>query len=82
MQSVIKFTAKSNDTVVISASTDKAMKLSKNAKIVQPVKLVNQPQTHFARLRLDQNYKVEHKNHLVTGRISIDLTKDIQRLFP
>lgn len=80
-QSIIKFKAQKGQTVNISAKVDGKMQNSVDSKIVEPASLVNQPQTHFARLRLNNTYDYEHNRHYATGGLNLNLTDAISALF-
>lgn len=57
------------------------MQNSVKPSIVSPAKFLNQPQTHFARLRLNKDYEYEHNGHYATGGLQLDLTAAIEKVF-
>lgn len=83
LQSEMKLTVNKGDRVILTASVDSAMQTSVNPANVQPVQFANKPQTHFARLRLEESYSYEHKGHFVNGgkMLKVDLTNEIADLF-
>ena len=60
-------------TVSLSAVVDRAFALAKNDASVEPEEFANRPRTHYARLRLDPNYAFEHKEHYVSGGLTLDV---------
>jgi len=54
------------------------MKHAVNETDVQPPKFAGQPQTHFSRLRLDEDYHVSYKGSHVKG--SRVVKKDITQM--
>jgi len=66
---------------VLQATFDQVMSRSKNATIVEPKSLVNQPQTHFAKLRLGP-YQYEHNGHYVTSLDQVDVSQVIKAMVP
>ena len=57
------------DTLQIEAVTDQSLQYSVHANRVQPAQLVNQPQTHWMKLRLEKEYSIENKGHYVKGGV-------------
>ncbi len=62
----------------IEAVVDKNFANSIIASDVQPSNLANNPQTHFAKLRLNKNYNYTHNGHYVSGAVNQTFT--IQQL--
>lgn len=68
--------------VVLEAVVDQFMATSERPLIVSPSHLVDDPQTHFARLRLQEDYEFTHNGHSVKGSkfVRKDLTQFIEKV--
>ena len=72
---------KTTDNVILEAIVDQEMGESVNPEIVQPDEFINQPQSHFAKIRLEDNYEVEHNGKYINAgkRIQEDVTEIVLR---
>ena len=70
-------------TLILEAIVDQEMGKSVQPEIVQPSELVGKPQTHFAKLRLEEEYHIEHNGHHINSskRIQQDVTDRVKQIF-
>jgi len=59
----------------VEAVVDQNFGKSIIASDVQPANFQNNPQTHFAKLRLNKNYNFSHNGHYVSGAINQTFTR-------
>ena len=66
-QTVFTFIAKRYDHVIINATVDQNMSLSNNTEIVKPSGFENNPQTHFVKLRTEDNYYIQRNGRYINS---------------
>jgi len=73
-QTIFKTKIENGLSLRVEAVVDKNFAKSIIASDVQPSTLANNPQTHFAKLRLNKNYNFTHNGHYVSGAVNQTFT--------
>ena len=68
---------------MIEAIVDQHMKNSVDSNKVQPSEFINDPQSHFAKIRVEDNYTINHNGKFINAskRLHVDLTDTVEKLF-
>ena len=69
--------------IVIEAIVDQHMKESVHKNDVQPSEFINNPQSHFAKIRVEDNYSINHNGKFINAskRMQLDLTEKVDNIF-